>query len=229
MRTGLLRTAARSRWRTRTCAASTVGYRSLAPTPTVIGRAAPATPVASATIVRASLHAHRAPCESPSAARPTPGARSAVPIRSGSRERLRSERGAAPASPASARPSGTLIMNGERQPSASTNTPPTLGPTAGANAPAAPAWADRGSERAGGAPHPDRRRPLLRRRVAEHDRQRCRDHRLRRSPWRARATSSTGTLGAAAHSADSSAKPPTPARKTVRLPITSASRPDGPK
>jgi hypothetical protein len=41
------------------------------------------------------------------------------------------------------------------------------------------------------------------------------------------AARSTGTLGAAAQTADISANPPTPARNNVRRPITSASRPEG--
>src|SRR5262249_38098064 len=113
---------------------------------------------------------------------------------------------------ATAMPIGTLTTNTERQPHASTKSPPMVGPSAAASAPAAPQSAmacgtldlgkacrisasDAGVSAA--APH----------------------------PCRTLAATSTPTPGATAQMADATVKTPIPARKTRRRPRRSAHRP----
>ena len=106
------------------------------------------------------------------------------------------------------------MTNSERQPKACTSTPPTLGPTAAANAPAALHSATEVPRRSAG---------VSARRIAS-------DAGIivaAKAPWTARAASSTGTLGASAQTSESAANPPTPMRYSERRPITSASRPAG--
>ena len=137
-----------------------------------------------------------------------------MPNASGNRVCARTGRGRTPAAAASASPVGTLITNSERHPKAWTSTPPRLGPTAAASAPAAlhsatdlvrcsaGVSANRIASDAG----------IISAAIA---------------PWSPRATSSSGRLGANAQASDISAKPVTPTRYRVRRPITSARRPAG--
>jgi len=107
-----------------------------------------------------------------------------------------------------------LIRNSDRHPNACTSTPPTLGPTAAANAPAAlhtPIDAMRFS--AGVSVRTIASEAGIIAAAA--------------APWSARATSSTGTLGDSAQTSDIAANPATPARNSVRRPIVSANLPDG--
>ena len=103
---------------------------------------------------------------------PAPSSR--VPTASGRGPRRGAERGISRVPTTIASPTGTLMRNSARQPTVSTSTPPIAGPGCG-------------GEGAGSAPQPDRRRPPLRRRVHQDDRERGRDHRRgRRALQRAR-------------------------------------------
>ncbi len=96
----------------------------------------------------------------------------------------------------------------------STSTPPSAGPAAAASAPAALQAPIAAARRSGAV-------------SASTTASEAGIIAAAAAPWSPRATSSAGSEGASAHGRLSAVKPPTPARRSVLRPTTSATRPAG--
>ena len=113
-----------------------------------------------------------------------------------------------------ASPTGTLIRNSARQPTTSTSTPPSAGPAAAAIAPAALQAPIAAARRSGAV-------------SASTTASEAGIIAAAAAPWSPRVASNAGSEGASAQARLSAVNPPTPARRSVLRPTTSATRPAG--